>query len=74
MLDTVREYRASFAILLFLAAFSLIMFVIKPSLVYNEDGSLKQFGAGRHRKSVVNVMVLTIVLSTLSYLAVNMLI
>ena len=56
--------------------FITIYFVIiqnKPNFLYNVDGSLKQFGLGYKKKTVIPLWLITILLAILSYLAVNVL-
>jgi hypothetical protein len=53
----------------FLFAFG-IVHSFKPRFIYNEDGSLRQFGIGFQRKTVVPAWLVAIVLAILSYLLV----
>lgn len=59
----------SFAILLFLLLF-LCLNYFQPHFMYNKDGSLREFGLGQKRKTILPVWVLSIVLGILSYLSV----
>lgn len=54
------------AILLFIIMFSIIHFS-KPILLYNTDGSLRQFGIGYRRRTVVPLWLVVILLSILAY-------
>lgn len=43
----------------------------KPKFIYNEDGSLKQFGVGYEKKTVFPLWFLTIVIAILAYIFVR---
>ena len=49
------------------AVFFLIQ-VIKPAFLYNDDGSLKQFGLGVRQKTVIPIWLITLILAIFSYL------
>jgi hypothetical protein len=57
------------AILLFIVLFAIVQ-AFKPSFLYNQDGSLREFGVGYKSKTVVPIWLITIVLAILCYLAV----
>lgn len=57
------------AILLFIILFVIVQ-AFKPSFLYNQDGSLREFGVGYKSKTVVPIWLITIVLAILCYLAV----
>ena len=59
----------SFSILVFLATFTAIQ-AFKPRFMYNEDGSLRQFGIGFRRKTVIPAWLVAIITAILSYLLV----
>ena len=65
----IRRNLNSFAIVLFLILFVGIQ-VVKPGFLYNHDGSLRQFGVGFNRKTVIPAWLLAIVLARLSYVIV----
>jgi hypothetical protein len=58
------------SILLFVILFSIIHFS-KPSLMYNSDGSFRDFGVGFRDKTVISIWVVSIVLAILSYIFVS---
>jgi len=65
----IRKNLPFFAVLLYL----IIFFAIQQSKVgflYNLDGSLREFGIGFKRKTVIPIWVLSIVLAILSYITV----
>lgn len=65
----IRRNILSISILIFLLSF--LFFVnTKPAFLYNNDGSLKQFGLGYMHKSVIPMWVLVISLGILSYMSV----
>jgi hypothetical protein len=65
----IKRHITSFSILVFLAAFAAIQ-SFKPRFMYNENGSLRQFGIGFQRKTVVPAWLVAIIIAILSYLLV----
>jgi hypothetical protein len=65
----IKRHITSFSVLVFLAAFAAIH-SFKPRFMYNDDGSLRQFGIGFQRKTVVPAWLVAIVVAILSYLLV----
>jgi|TARA_Y100000389_G_C17463224_1_gene523372 hypothetical protein len=66
----VRKNRLQFAIVLFLIVFTFIH-IQKPSLLYEDDGSFRQFGVGYRKKTVVPIWLISIVVALLSYVMVS---
>lgn len=66
----VRKNRLQFAIVLFLIVFTFIH-IQKPSLLYENDGSFRQFGVGYRNKTVVPIWLISIVVALLSYVMVS---
>jgi hypothetical protein len=56
----------SFSIIIFMMVFLIIQF-LKPSIIYNSDGSLRQFGIGYRKKTVVPLWLVVILLAIFSY-------
>ena len=56
----------SVAIVLFVMTYAIIL-AYKPSFLYNSDGSLREFGVGQSRKTVVPAWLLAILLAIMSY-------
>jgi len=56
----------TFSILIFMMVFLTINF-LKPSIVYNPDGSLRQFGIGYRKKTVVPLWLVVILVAIFSY-------
>jgi len=54
------------AIIIFLILFALIQ-MVKPPFLYNNDGSIKEFGVGYKNKTILPIWLLSIILGILSY-------
>jgi len=65
----IRDNVTLFAIILFLIVFSFIH-MLKPAFLYNNDGSIRQFGIGYKNKTIFPIWLLSIILGILSYLAI----
>lgn len=65
----IRNNTAGAAILLYIVLFMIIQYM-NPSFLYNEDGSLREFGVGYSSKTVIPIWLLAIIMAILSYLAV----
>ena len=57
------------AIILFILLFMAIQW-FKPAFLYNEDGSIKEFGVGYKNKTIMPVWLLSLLLGILCYVAV----
>ena len=57
------------SIILFIISFGTIQ-MLKPSFLYNPDGSLREFGVGYKNKTILPVWLLSLVLGILSYVIV----
>lgn len=55
------------SVLLFLVVFITIQ-IGKPSFLYRDDGSIREFGIGYRNKTILPIWLLAIVLGILSYL------
>ena len=62
----VRRHITSFAIVLFMVLYGATI-AFKPHFLYNKDGSLREFGVGFRRKTVIPAWLLAIVLGIVSY-------
>jgi uncharacterized membrane protein YidH (DUF202 family) len=62
-------HKLSIAIIIFLILFSVIH-LTKPTMLYNENGSFRQFGVGYRHKTVIPIWGVSIVIAIFSYLAV----
>jgi hypothetical protein len=65
----IRNNLAGAAILLYTIVFMLVQY-INPSFIYNEDGSLREFGVGYSNKTILPIWLVAIILGILSYVAV----
>ena len=69
MRTLVLQYKPLFAIIIFLTLFS-TMHIIKPSFIYDNDGSFREFGVGYKHKTVVPAWIISILLGILSYMGI----
>ncbi len=65
--NMIRNNLAGAAILLYVVVFMLVQYM-SPSFLYNEDGSLREFGIGYSSKTVLPIWLVAIILGILSYL------
>ena len=63
----VRRNITSISIITFIIIFAGIQF-IEPAFLYDKDGSIRQFGLGTRKKTILPIWFLTIILAVLSYL------
>ena len=63
----VRKNITSLSILLFITLFGLMVY-IKPTCVFNKDGTMRQFGIGYRNKTVRPIWLIVIIMAYLSYL------
>ncbi len=63
----IRQNINSVSIILFLILFTIINY-FKPGFLYNTDGSIREFGLGYKRKTIVPVWLLSLTLGIVSYL------
>jgi len=66
--NLIRNNLAGSAILLYVIVFMLVQYM-NPAFIYNEDGSLREFGIGYSSKTVLPIWLVAIVLGILSYVA-----
>ena len=57
------------SIVIFLVVFGLIQ-MMKPSFLYNNDGSLRDFGVGYKNKTILPLWLFSIILGILTYICV----
>lgn len=65
----IRNNLAGAAILLYVIVFMLVQYM-NPSFIYNDDGSLREFGIGYSSKTVLPIWLVAIILGILSYVTV----
>ena len=66
----IRRTRVNISILLFIVLFAFLHY-IKPALVYDKDGSFREFGVGYRHKTVTPIWIFAIIFAIVSYLIVN---
>jgi hypothetical protein len=65
----INNYITNISIAIFIVLYSIIH-TIKPSFIYNKDGSLREFGVGFRKKTIIPCWLISIVLAIISYFAV----
>ena len=65
----IRHNKISMAILIYIILFGLIN-CLKPAFMYNSDGSLKEFGVGFRKKTIIPVWLISIFLAIIAYFSV----
>lgn len=63
----IKENVTFVAIILFVMVFGIIQ-LIKPSFLYNRDGSIREFGIGYRNKTILPIWLLSLVLGIICYL------
>ena len=63
----IKSHITAVSIIIYIAVFGLIQW-IKPSFLYNDNGSLKKFGLGVRQKTVIPIWLITMILAIFSYL------
>lgn len=58
------------SVIIFLIIFGFIQ-ILKPSFLYNNDGSLREFGVGYKNKTILPMWLLSLILGILCYLLVS---
>lgn len=64
-----RRYTSAISVVIFMFIFGLIN-MLKPSFMYNDDFTFRQFGLGYKNKTIIPIWLVAIVVAFLSYLAV----
>ena len=65
----IRENITLISIILFVFMFVLII-LLKPSFLYNRNGSIREFGVGYRNKTILPIWLLSLILGIVSYLLV----
>jgi hypothetical protein len=63
----IRQNVTIVSIILFLTIFGIIQ-MLKPTFLYNKDGSVREFGIGYKNKTILPIWLVSILLGILSYL------
>ena len=65
----IRRHITSISIIIFAAIYGVIV-LSKPGFMYNKDGSLRQFGVGFQKKTILPAWLIAIILAIFSYFSV----
>jgi len=65
--NVIRSHINTVSILVFTVLFFLVQ-MMKPSIIYDKDGSLRVFGLGSKKKTILPIWLISIILAILSYL------
>ena len=65
----VRHNKLILSVFIYICLYGLLN-LIKPAFLYNEDGSLKNFGVGYRQKTIIPVWLLSILLAIITYFSV----
>ena len=65
----IRKHINSFSIIIFLLFFILLNY-IQPGFLYNNDGTIREFGLGQRGKTILPIWLVSIILGILSYVSV----
>ena len=63
----IRRNITSVSIILFVVLFAVIQY-LEPAFLYEKDGSLRKFGLGSSRKTVIPIWLVTFIIAIFSYL------
>ena len=63
----IRRNITAVSIILFVVIFCIIQ-LVEPAFLYEKDGSLRRFGLGTQKKTVIPIWFLTFIIAIFSYL------
>ena len=63
----IRKNITSTAIILFIIMFAVVQY-LEPAFLYESDGSLRKFGLGSSKKTVIPIWLVTFIIAIFSYL------
>lgn len=63
----IRRNITSFSIIIFLILFTIIQH-LEPTFLYKQDGTLREFGIGRQKKTILPIWLLVFILAIFCYL------
>ena len=69
MRGTLRTHITSISIVIFFILYAYLNY-IKPSFLYNSNGTLREFGVGFKKKTVVPLWLISIFIAIISYFSV----
>jgi len=65
----VRNNKIIVAIFIYVLLYSMIN-ILKPAFMYNPDGSIKHFGVGYRKKTIIPMWLISILIAIISYFSV----
>jgi len=65
--DFIKKNIISSSIILFILSYTLIM-IIKPNIVFDKNGNLRDFGIGRKNKTILPAWLVSLIIAIISYL------
>ena len=66
----IKKYQTLMSIILFLIIYYIIQYD-RPLFIYNTNGTLRQFGVGYKKKTILPIWLLAILLAIISYMIVK---
>ena len=66
----IKKYQTLTSIILFLIIYYIIQYD-RPLFIYNTNGTLRQFGVGYKKKTILPIWLLAILLAIISYMVVK---
>ena len=67
-----KKNKPLFSIMVFIIIFGIIV-MLKPRCLYNQDGSLREFGVGYKNKTIFPMWLCALVLGIISYFLIHLL-
>jgi hypothetical protein len=67
-----KKNKPLFSIILFMVIFGIIV-ILKPRFLYNQDGSLREFGVGYKNKTIFPMWLCALILGIICYFIINLL-
>lgn len=65
----IRQHVVTISIFIYVCIYMFIMY-LKPSFLFNKNGTLREFGVGSRNKTIIPIWFLAIFIATLSYFSV----
>ena len=62
----IKKHIVPLSILCFVMMYTILV-TLKPSFLYNRDGTFREFGLGRSKNTIIPIWLMAIVLAVLSY-------
>lgn len=69
MRGTLRTHITSISIVIFVIVYCYLNY-LKPAFIYNKNGTLREFGIGFKKKTVIPLWLITIFIAIMSYFSV----